>query len=160
MHRRVETVRMVRPTSWHSVAASALSRAFKKPQISRAKRSTAMPCWAACRRNELPPSPAQATPRRAGCADTQPSSTPIWPILATISRICTPLGSSIKNEEPCFCTGSGQTWVDRTPIRCEVLLLEYGGHLEKRTPRAASGTQERFSHGGMPLAAGLVFFRK
>jgi hypothetical protein len=34
-------------TVWHSVAASAPEHAFKIPTISRAKRSTAMPCWAA-----------------------------------------------------------------------------------------------------------------
>ena len=36
----------VRPNGWHSVAASALGEALKKRTISRAKRSTAMPCSA------------------------------------------------------------------------------------------------------------------
>ncbi len=35
------------PTVWRSVAASAPGNAFKKPRISRAKRSTATPCSAA-----------------------------------------------------------------------------------------------------------------
>src|SRR6266511_988742 len=34
-------------TGWHSAAASALEATFKKPTISRAKRSAAMPGWAA-----------------------------------------------------------------------------------------------------------------
>src|SRR6266508_1970367 len=37
------------PTVWHSVAASALGVTSQKPTISRAKRSTAMPCWVAAR---------------------------------------------------------------------------------------------------------------
>src|SRR6476620_4583724 len=40
---------IVRPTAWHSVAASAPPTTFKNLTISRAKRSTAMPCWAANR---------------------------------------------------------------------------------------------------------------
>ena len=34
-------------TGWHSAAASALEATFKKPTISRAKRSAAMPGWTA-----------------------------------------------------------------------------------------------------------------
>ena len=36
-----------RRTAWHSVAASALEKVSQIAAISRAKRSTAMPCWAA-----------------------------------------------------------------------------------------------------------------
>src|SRR5436190_1828458 len=36
-----------RPTAWHSAAASALETGFKKNERSRAKRSAAMPGWAA-----------------------------------------------------------------------------------------------------------------
>jgi len=41
------TVNMGSPTGWHSAAASAPQRAFKMQTISRAKRSAAMPGWAA-----------------------------------------------------------------------------------------------------------------
>src|SRR4051812_6281700 len=42
-----------RPTGWHSGAASALGKAFKIALISRAQRSTAMPCWVANTANDV-----------------------------------------------------------------------------------------------------------
>ena len=43
---RAKAIGFDRPTGWHSAAASALAEASKKPTISRAKRSAAMPGWA------------------------------------------------------------------------------------------------------------------